>query len=74
MVDKELLEDLMDTKLNLITEKINQILIKWNYNSTDQFLADAADGTIEEAEPDAISLTNLLEKRDNLFQVKQSWS
>ncbi len=74
MVDKERLIDLMDTKLKLITEKINQILFTWQYSSTDQFLVDATDGTLDEAEPDAISLTNFLEKRDNLYQIKQTWN
>ena len=58
-VDKHTLEDLIDTKLRVITESIDEILKKWNYDSIDKFLTDARNGTLEEAEMDAISLKQL---------------
>ncbi len=73
-VDREVLEDLVDSKLQAITDRINAILTKWKYTSSDLFLTHAADGTLEEAEPDAISLTNLLDKRENLYRLKTTWS
>ena len=71
-IEKELLEDLLDSKLAMIAEKINQILKKWKYNSVELFLTHSADGTLEEAELDAISLTNLIDKRNNLFELKKT--
>jgi phosphopentomutase len=73
-VKKELLEELVDSRLKVITGKINNILKKWNYTSAELFLTHAADGTLEEAEPDAISLTNLLDKREELYRLKSSWN
>jgi hypothetical protein len=73
-LDKKIVEDLVDSKLKSILEKINTILEKWKYQSLELFLKHASDGTIIEAEPDAISLTNLLDKRDELFKLKKSWS
>ena len=74
LVDKDLLFDLLDSKLKLITDTINTLLSKWNYTSADLFLRHAADGTLQEAEPDAISLRNILDKRDELQELKISWS
>jgi len=69
-VEKKVFEELLDSKLAVITDKINDILTRWNYNSVELFLTHAADGTIEEAEPDAISLTNLIDKREELYKLK----
>jgi hypothetical protein len=69
-IEKKLFEDLLDSKLAVISERINAILAKWHHDSIELFLAHAADGTIEEAEPDAISLTNLIDKRDQLYKIK----
>lgn len=71
-VEKKLFEELLDSKLAMIAEKINILLAKWNYNSVELFLTHAADGTLEEAESDAISLTNLIDKRDHLFGLKKA--
>jgi len=71
-IDKRLFEELLDSKLSAITEKINAILSKWHHDSFELFLNHAADGTIEEAEPDAISMTNLVDKRDELYELKTS--
>ena len=69
-VEKKMFEELLDSKLAVITNKIDEILARWNYNSVELFLAHSADGTIEEAEPDAISLTNLIDKREELYKLK----
>ena len=69
-VEKKMFEELLDSELAMINEKIDDILARWNYNSVELFLAHAADGTIKEAEMDAISLTNLVDKRDELNKLK----
>jgi len=37
-VEKELLEELIDSRLKVITEKIHGIFRKWKYNSGELFL------------------------------------
>jgi hypothetical protein len=69
-ITKELFEELIDTKIKSLTNRINEILTRWHYSSIDQFLRDAADGTVEEAESDAISLQNLFEKRESYFHLR----
>ena len=73
-IEKETLKELLDSKLKQIIEKINFILSKWNYNSIEKFLKDSRDGTIEEAEMDAISLINLRDNRNKWMDLKISWS
>jgi hypothetical protein len=67
-------DDLVDTKLKTIIDEINEIVSKWKYTSADLFLKHAADGTLRDAEPDAISLTNLLDKRKELHHLIWTWS
>jgi len=73
-IEKELAEELIDLKLQRIVEYINEILITWNYRSAEKFIKDARDGKLPESEDDAITLTNLLDNRDKLMQLKCSWS
>jgi hypothetical protein len=73
-VEKEILEDLINSKLNQLTQKINTILSKWDYTSIEKFLKHAADGTLQEAEMDAISLTNLVERKDFYMKYRSEWS
>ncbi len=39
-----------------------------------QFLLDARDGTLGEAEDDAVCMRNLIDKREELFQLKYKWN
>lgn len=73
-VDKEFLIELVDLKLRILQEEIQSILIKWNYTSIEKFLSDARDGSLEEAEDDAVCLRNLIDKREELFQLKYKWN
>ena len=73
-VEKEILEDLVNTMLNQLTQKINAILTKWNYTSIEDFLQHSANGTLQEAEMDAISLTNLLERKNFYMKYRSEWS
>jgi len=73
-VDKVLAEELVDLKLQQLAQEITNIIAKWNYSSVDNFLKDAEEGTLPEAEMDAITLTNLLDQREELVRLKSSWS
>lgn len=73
-VEKELLEELIDLKLKFLYDEIDKILNKWKYDESSKFLQDARDGTIEEAEDDAISLRHLLDQREELLALKKDWN
>ena len=73
-VEKELLEELIDFKLRFLYEEIEKILNKWKYEESSKFLQDARDGTIEEAEDDAITLRHLLDQREELLALKKDWN
>ncbi len=73
-VEKELLEELVDLKLKFLYEEIDKILSKWEYEEPSKFLKDAKDGTVEEAEDDAITLRHLLDQREELFSLKKKWN
>ncbi len=73
-VRKETLEELLDYKLRFLRREINKILTKWDYTDPELFLEHARDGTIEEAEPDAITLRQLLKDREETYQMKRDWN
>ena len=73
-VKKELLEELVDLKMKYLHEEFEKILKKWNYNLPTKFLSDSKDGTLEEAEDDAITLKHLLDQRDELLLLKKKWN
>jgi hypothetical protein len=73
-VDKEFIEELVDLKLQYIHDEINKILKKWNINSAILFIEQTKKGIIEEGEDDAITLTNLLDQREELFTLKAKWN
>ncbi len=72
-VDEELLMSLLDFKLNHLKEEIDRMLNKWNYTSSIEFLKHAKDGTLSEAEMDAIELKNLTDERERLLGEKSSF-
>ncbi len=72
-VDKELLIDLLDFKLIHLKEEIDRILSKWKYTSSTEFLKHAKDGTLSEAEMDALELMNLNDERERLLGEKTSF-
>ena len=71
---KDLLDDLVDLKLQYLLDEIEKILNKWQIKSATEFLEQTHDGTIEEGEDDAITLTHLLDQREELFQLKAQWN
>ena len=72
-IEKENLVQLVDFKLNHLRKEIERILKKWNYLSSNKFSEDARDGTISEAEHDAIILKNLEDEIDGLDHQKTIW-
>jgi hypothetical protein len=72
-VEKELAEELVDLKLKFLYEEVDKILKKWEYEDATKFLNDARNGTISEAEDDAITLHHLLDQREQLFSLKKEW-
>lgn len=67
--DSETARDLIETKLRVLTEKIEKILKKWNINSIDEFIKGAKTGTLPEAEDNAIDLQNLRDKRNEIEKL-----
>ena len=65
-IERDLAKDLVETKLRFIKEKITIILDKWKQISTTEMINRTRAGELPEAEVDAISLTNLVKKRDEL--------
>ncbi len=72
-IDKENLVELVDFKLSRLRKEIERILKKWDYLSSNKFLEDAKNGTISEAEHDAIVLKNLEDEIDELDHQKTIW-
>ena len=72
-IEKEILEDLVNHKLRTVMEDMEMILKKWNYPNADHFIADAQNGTLMNAEDDAIVLRDLLNEQDRLNGLKLTW-
>ncbi|KKM00978.1 hypothetical protein LCGC14_1799000 [marine sediment metagenome] len=72
-IEKEYLAQLVDFKLNRLRKEIEKILEKWRYTSSNKFLEDARNGTISEAEEEAIILRNLEDEIDRLEHQKSIW-
>jgi len=72
-IEKESLVELIDFKLNRLRKEIERVLNKWNYSSSKKFLEEARNGTISEAEEDAIILTNLEDEIERLEHQKTVW-
>ena len=69
-IDKELARDLIDSKLRELDKKIKLILTKWNFDNVDDFVQATKDGKLEEESiDDAISIQNLVDKRDEYSAI-----
>ena len=60
---------LITDKLREIDNRIQKILQLWNQPSTEVFLERTRTGDLEDAEIDAITLTNLIEERDRISHL-----
>ncbi len=72
-LNKELAEDLINSKLRIIVEEMEKILQKWKYDSIELFLTDSKSGKIRNAEDDAVVIQNLLDDQKELHQIKNQW-
>ncbi len=72
-LNKELAEDLINSKLRIIVEEMEKILQKWKYDSIELFLTDSKSGKIRNAKDDAIVIQNLLDDQEELHQIKNQW-
>ncbi|TFF90359.1 MAG: hypothetical protein EU548_03415 [Promethearchaeota archaeon] len=59
-LDKELAEDLINSKLGILKQYIDEILARYSESSSEEFLEKARTGVYEEAENDAIELRQLI--------------
>ncbi|MHA1265773.1 MAG: hypothetical protein ACTSRS_11125 [Candidatus Helarchaeota archaeon] len=71
-LNAKLAQDLINTKLQVLDEKISVILKKWNVESIEQLIEGAKSGIYDGAEPDAIELQNLAAKREEIEKLYQS--
>ena len=72
-MNKELAEDLVNSKLRTIVDEMEKILLKWKYDSVHLFFQDSRSGRIQNAEDDGIVLQNLLDDQDELQRIKKQW-
>jgi hypothetical protein len=68
-IESEVARDLIETKLRVLTERINTILNKWELESIDELVEGAKTGKYPEAEDDAIDLQNLANKRSEIEKL-----
>ncbi len=63
---KEVAEELITYKLRRIQAIIEDILSRWKEKTIEEFLEKAKDGTLQEAENDAIELKQLVNEEEKL--------
>ncbi|MFW9992673.1 MAG: hypothetical protein ACFFD4_11555 [Candidatus Odinarchaeota archaeon] len=68
-IDRSLARELIENNLAVITKDIETILESWNQDSADEMIERTRRGELPEAEVDAIALTNLLEKKQELEKL-----
>ena len=71
-MDKDLVKDLIDSKLKNIKTQISEIVEKWNQPSADIMIQLSREGKLPESELDAIGLTNLLKKKFELENLQRN--
>ena len=72
-MDKDLAENLSNSRLRFIVEEMEKIMQKWNYKSLQLFLEESRSGKVRNAEDDAIILQNHLDDQEELHQIKNQW-
>ena len=63
---------MLGQQMSRLDKRILRIVNRWNQVSVEAFLEKAKKGEIENAEMDAIVMTNLLEERDRLNRLYDS--
>ena len=69
--EKDFAIDLLETKLAVVKNEIQDILKQWNQESAEEMIEKTRKGELPEAEDDAISLTNLVDIQRYLEEVLQ---
>ena len=59
-IEKEIAEDLINSKLRVLQQYVDRILNRWNESSAEIFLVKARSGVHKNAEEDAVELRQLL--------------
>ena len=72
-IDRDLAEDLINSKLRVIVEEIDNILQKWNYTSIQSFLEDSRSGKVRDTEDDAVVIRSLMDDKEEILELKKSW-
>ncbi len=70
-IKKELIEDLIEFKLNYLDKEIKNILKKWDYPSVEIFIQDLNDGELPKASQDSKILKKLLDQKEEISQLKK---
>lgn len=71
-LDSETAKELINFKLNSIQSTVDDILSEWNQNNVEDFLLKAKNGTLENAEMDAITVRQLIRDIDKLQSLLSS--
>ena len=71
-LNSKIAQDLINTKLQVLDEKVSAILKKWNVKVIEELIEGAKSGQLEDAESDAIELQNLVFKREEIEKLNQS--
>ena len=71
-LDKKIEEDLIQFKIRILQNKINNILKRWNETSADMFIKKAKTGGYIEVENDAIDLKQLLLEEKKLNELLET--
>ncbi len=72
-IDKDLAIDLIESKLREITETIDSILAIWKEKSANEMIEKSRKGKLPESEMDAIALTNLLDRQQDLEKMLSNY-
>ena len=71
-LEKDFAIEIIETNLAIIKNEIEVILNMWNQNSAEEMIKKTEEGELPEAEIDAISLSNLIEKQSHLEEILRS--
>ena len=71
-LEKDFAIELIETNLAIIKNEIEVIINMWNQNSPQEMIKKTEEGELPEAEIDAISLSNLIEKQSHLEEILRS--
>ncbi|MCE7733269.1 MAG: hypothetical protein GPJ54_00230 [Candidatus Heimdallarchaeota archaeon] len=72
-IDKDLAIDLIESKLREITGTIDSILALWKEKSAKEMIEKSRKGKLPESEMDAIALTNLLDRQQDLEKMLSNY-